>query len=249
MHGEFMPNLRLMHTTSRTVLPEEGDLDLLCRGLMALSRNAGTPQSWFANKSIFVLKMPTNLPLDAAPPLLCAGITVYSPMKHHQMDVAGKHFGVAGLGGLGHMAIKFGKAFGMTVTVFSTSPSKEKEALKAAAGTVDYIIDTVSASHPLDPYLSTLKLDGKLVMVGIPVKPLSIHAFSLTSERWYVGGSGTGGIKETQEMLNFCGEHNITCMIEKIPISYTNTVMERLEKMNVKYHFVIDIGNSLKSEN
>ncbi|CAK9879153.1 unnamed protein product [Sphagnum jensenii] len=117
--------------------------------------------------------MPTNLPLDAAAPLLCAGITVYSPMKHYEMDVAGKHFGVVSLGGLGHMAIKFGKAF----------------------------------------------------------------------------GSGTGGIKETQEMLDLCGEHNITRMIEKIPISYINTVIERLEKVDVKYHFVIDIGNGLKSEN
>ncbi|KAH8943557.1 hypothetical protein BDL97_13G058200 [Sphagnum fallax] len=217
-------------------------------------------------KQEFVLKIPTNLPLDAAAPLLCAGITVYSPMKHFQMDVPGKHFGVVGLGGLGHMAVKFGKAFGMTVTVFSTSPAKEKEAravlgadhfivskdpeqMKAAAGSIDYIIDTVSASHPLDPYLSTLKLDGKLVLVGIPEKPLSIHAFSLTAARRFVGGSGVGGIKETQEMLDFCGEHNITCIIEKIPISYINTAMERLGKTDVKYRFVIDIGNSLKSEN
>jgi cinnamyl-alcohol dehydrogenase len=120
--------------------------------------------------------------------------------------------------------------------------------VQAAAGSVDYIIDTVSAAHPLDPYLSTLKLDGKLVMVGIPEKPSSIHAFSLTSARRYVGGSAIGGIKETQEMLDFCGEHNITCLIEKIPISYINTAMERLDKADVKYRFVIDIANSLKSE-
>ncbi|KAH8955980.1 hypothetical protein BDL97_07G012800 [Sphagnum fallax] len=133
-------------------------------------------------KQEFVLKMPTNLPLDAAAPLLCA----------------------------------------------------DPQQMKTAAGTIDYIIDTVSASDPLDPHL---------------MKPLSIHAFSLTSSKWYVGGSGIGGIKETQEMLDLCGEHNITHMIEKIPISYINTVIERLEKVDVKYHFVIDIGNSLKSEN
>ncbi|CAK9873821.1 unnamed protein product [Sphagnum jensenii] len=161
----------------------------------------------------FVLKMPTNLPLDAAAPLLCAGITVYGPMKHYQMDVPGKHFGVVGLGGVGHMAVKFGKAF---------------------------------AAHPLDRYLSTLKIDDRLVVVGIPDKPLSINALSLINAQRDVGGSAIGGIKETQEMLDFCGKHNITCMIEKIPMSYINTAMERLSKSDVKYCFVIYIASTLE---
>ncbi|CAM6050313.1 unnamed protein product [Sphagnum compactum] len=237
----------------------------LIRTMMGLLPKVATPQQWFADRRELVLKMPTNLPLDAAAPLLCAGITVYSPMKHYQIDVPDKHFGVVGLGGVGHMAVKFGKAFGMKVTVFSRSPSKEKEAwevlgadnfivskdpeqMKAAASTIDYIIDSVAAAHPLDPYFSTLKIDGRLVVVGIPDKPLSINALSLINARRDVGGSGIGGIKETQEMLDFCGKHNITCMIEKIPMSYINTAMERLSKSDVKHRFVIDIASTLESK-
>ncbi|KAH8968502.1 hypothetical protein BDL97_03G131000, partial [Sphagnum fallax] len=210
----------------------------------------------------FVLKMSTNLPLDAAAPLLCAGITVYSPMKYHQMDVPGKHFGVVGLGGVGHMAVKFGKAFGMKVTVFSRSASKENEA-QEVLGADNFIVSKdpekmkmgtsldlevlicVAAAHPLDPYLSTLKIDDRLVVVGIPDKPLSINPLSLINAQRDVGGSAIGGIKETQEMLDFCGKHNITCMIEKIPMSYINTAMERLSKSDVKYCFVIYIASTL----
>jgi len=209
----------------------------------------------------FIVKIPENLPFDAAAPLLCAGITVYSPMHYFQMTEPGKSLGVVGLGGLGHMAVKFGKAFGLKVTVISTSPKKEKEAkeylgadhfliskdekqMQDAAKSLDYIIDTVAADHPLLPLISLLKVNGKLVLVGMPEKPLSLPPVALTSGRKFVGGSAIGGIKETQEMLDFCGKHNITCMIENIPIDYVNTAMERLGKGDVKYRFVINVAES-----
>uniref|UniRef100_A0A0D6R6M3 Enoyl reductase (ER) domain-containing protein n=1 Tax=Araucaria cunninghamii TaxID=56994 RepID=A0A0D6R6M3_ARACU len=211
----------------------------------------------------FVLKVPENLPFDAAAPLLCAGITVYSPMKYFGMTEPGNRLGVVGLGGLGHMAVKFGKAFGLHVTVISTSPKKEKEAkeilgadhfliskdekqMQDAAKSLDYIVDTVSADHPIPPLLNLLKVNGKMVVVGLPTKPLEIPAGSIIFGRRFVGGSLIGGIKETQEMLDFCGEHNISCIIEKIPIDYVNKAMERMEKGDVKYRFVIDNGDSFK---
>ncbi|CAK9198219.1 unnamed protein product [Sphagnum troendelagicum] len=211
----------------------------------------------------FVLRMPPNLPLDASAPLLCAGITVWSPMKYFGMVEQGKHLGLVGLGGLGHMAIKFAKAFGMKVTVFSSSPGKEKEAreilgadnfiitkdnekMKNAAKSIDYIIDTIPSAHCLDPYLALLKTNGKMVLLGVSTEPVQISVYSLIFGRHFVGGSLIGGIAETQEMLDFCGAHNITCMIEKIPITYTNSAMDRLMKSDVKYRFVIDIENSLK---
>eukprot|EP01018_Ginkgo_biloba_P015602 Gb_09488 [translate_table: standard] len=211
----------------------------------------------------FVLKVPENLPFDAAAPLLCAGITVYSPLKYFRMTEPGKSLGVVGLGGLGHMAVKFGKAFGLEVTVISTSPSKEKEArevlgadhfliskdekqMQNATKSMDYIIDTVSAPHPMEPLLNLLKVNGKLVIVGLPEKPVQFAASSVVFGRRFVGGSLIGGIKETQEMLDFCGEHNIYCMIEKISIDYINTALLRLEKADVKYRFVIDIVGSFK---
>jgi cinnamyl-alcohol dehydrogenase len=213
----------------------------------------------------FVVKIPESLPFDAAAPLLCAGITVYSPMKYFQMTEPGMSLGVVGLGGLGHMAVKFGKAFGLQVTVISTSPNKEKEAkevlgadhfliskdekqMQAAAKSLDYIIDTVAANHPLEPLLSLLKVNGKLVIVGLPEKPVQFAATSVVMGRRFVGGSLIGGVKETQEMLDFCGEHNISCMIEKISMDYVNTAMERLVKSDVKYRFVIDSAQSFKSE-
>eukprot|EP01018_Ginkgo_biloba_P018517 Gb_00672 [translate_table: standard] len=211
----------------------------------------------------YVVHIPENLPMDAGAPLLCAGITVYSPMKYFGMDRPGKHLGVVGLGGLGHMAVKFGKAFGMKVTVISTSPNKEKEAkerlgadcflvskneqqMQEAAKSLDYILDTVSAVHPLNPLLNLLKLNGKIVMVGVPDKPLQLLAFPLISGRRMVAGSLIGGMKETQEMMDFCAKHNITCDIEKIPIDYLNTAMDRLHNSDVKYRFVIDIEDTLK---
>jgi len=210
----------------------------------------------------YVLRFPENLPPDAGAPLLCAGITVYSPMKYYGMTEPGKHLGVAGLGGLGHVAVKIGKAFGLKVTVISTSPNKEDEAinrlgadsflvstdpakLKAAMGTLDYIIDTVSAVHPLFPLLGLLKVNGKLITLGLPEKPLELPIFPLVLGRKLVGGSDVGGIKETQEMLDFCAKHGITADIELIKMEDINTAMERLAKSDVKYRFVIDVANSL----
>ncbi|XP_075655552.1 putative cinnamyl alcohol dehydrogenase 9 [Castanea sativa] len=210
----------------------------------------------------YVLRFPENLPPDAGAPLLCAGITVYSPMKYYGMTEPGKHLGVAGLGGLGHVAVKIGKAFGLKVTVISTSPKKEDEAInrlgadsflvssdpakmKAAINTLDYIIDTVSAVHPLAPLISLLKLNGKLITVGLPEKPLELPIFPLVLGRKLVGGSDVGGIKETQEMLDFCAEHGIASDIELIKMGDINMAMERLAKSDVKYRFVIDVANSL----
>ncbi|KAF2290525.1 hypothetical protein GH714_014263 [Hevea brasiliensis] len=212
----------------------------------------------------FIVRIPDALPLDATAPLLCAGITVYSPLKYYGLDKPGMHVGVVGLGGLGHMAVKFAKGMGVKVTVISTSPSKKQEALghlgadsflvsrdqdqmKAAMGTMDGIIDTVSAMHALLPLIGLLKTNGKLVLVGAPEKPLELAAFPLLMGRKMVGGSGIGGMEETQEMINFAAKHNITADIEVIPIEYANTAMERILKADVRYRFVIDIGNTIKS--
>ncbi|KAJ7956958.1 putative Alcohol dehydrogenase [Quillaja saponaria] len=210
----------------------------------------------------FVLRFPENLPLDAGAPLLCAGISVYSPMKYYGACEPGKHLGVAGLGGLGHVAVKMGKAFGMKVTVISTTAKKQSEAIdrlgadsflvstdrekiKEAMGTMDYIVDTVAAYHPLAPLLGLLKLNGKLITLGLSDKPLELPMFPLALGRKMVGGSNIGGIKETQEMLDFCAKHNIACDIELIKMDYINTAFERLAKSDVRYRFVIDVGNSL----
>ncbi|XP_010432010.1 PREDICTED: cinnamyl alcohol dehydrogenase 8 isoform X1 [Camelina sativa] len=211
----------------------------------------------------FVIRIPDNLPMDAAAPLLCAGITVYSPMKYHGLDKPGMHIGVVGLGGLGHVGVKFAKAMGCKVTVISTSEGKRDEAInrlgadtflvsrdpkqvKDAMGTMDGIIDTVSATHPLLPLLGLLKHKGKLVMVGAPVKPLELPVLPLIFERKMVVGSLIGGIKETQEMMDMAAKHNITADIELISADYVNTAMERLEKADVRYRFVIDVANTLK---
>ncbi|KAL3838675.1 hypothetical protein ACJIZ3_023266 [Penstemon smallii] len=213
----------------------------------------------------FVVRWPENFPLDKGAPLLCAGITTYSPLKYFGLDKPGMKVGIVGLGGLGHVGVKFAKAFGTKVTVISTSLSKKKEAIEklgadeflvskdpeqmqAAAGTLDGIIDTVSATHPLPPLLSLLKPHGKLILVGAPEKPLELPVFPLLVGRKIVAGSGIGGMKETQEMLDFAAEHNILPDVEIIPIDYINTAMERLLKSDVKYRFVIDVGKSLKSE-
>ncbi|KAF8377413.1 hypothetical protein HHK36_030790 [Tetracentron sinense] len=210
----------------------------------------------------YIVQFPDNMPLDAGAPLLCAGITVYSPMKYFELSKPGTHLGVVGLGGLGHVAVKFAKAFGLKVTVISTSPSKEKEAIEhlgadsflvsrnseqmqAAMGTMDGIIDTVSAVHPLLPLIGLLKSHGKLVMVGAPDKPLELPIFPLLMGRKIVAGSCIGGMKETQEMIDFAAKHNITADVEVISMDYVNTAMERLVKADVKYRFVIDIGNTL----
>ncbi|KAJ9563499.1 hypothetical protein OSB04_008659 [Centaurea solstitialis] len=307
----------------------------------------------------FIITWPENLPLDGGAPLLCAGITVYSPMRYYGLDKPGMHVGVVGLGGLGHVAVKFLKALGLKVTVISTSPNKKEEAINnlgadsflisrdqaqmqgavgtmdgvidtvsadhplvpligllkpngnspetehpvkalgyaardssgvlssfkfsrretgdedvrfkvlycgvchsdlhfiknewsnakypmGAVGTMDGVIDTVSADHPLVPLIGLLKPNGKLVLVGAPTKPHELPAFPLLFGRKLVGGSLIGGIKETQEMIDFAAKHKITAAIELIPMDYINTAMDRLVKADVRYRFVIDIANTLK---
>ncbi|PIN00118.1 Alcohol dehydrogenase, class V [Handroanthus impetiginosus] len=212
----------------------------------------------------FIIRWPENLPLDSGAPLLCAGSTTYSALKYYGLDKPGLHIGVVGLGGLGHVAIKFAKAFGAQVTVISSSASKRKDAIetmgadafilsrdseeiKAAASTMDGIIDTVSADHPAEPLISLLKPHGKLVLVGVQTK-LELPVFPLVSGGKMIGGSFIAGLKETQEMIDFAAEHNVAPMVEIIPIDYVNKAMERLEKGDVKYRFVIDVGNTLKDE-
>ncbi|MDY3330898.1 MAG: zinc-binding dehydrogenase, partial [Pelistega sp.] len=211
----------------------------------------------------FALHVPENLDLAAAAPLLCAGITVYSPLRHWQVQ-AGSKVGIIGLGGLGHMAIKLARAMGAEVTLFSRSTDKaedaarlgahhmvistDKEQMKAVANTLDVIIDTVPYQHDLQPYLKTLTLDGTLVLVGLidNIEP-SFNSAPLVLGRRSVAGSLIGGIAETQEMLNFCGQHNIVSDIELIPIQDINKAYERMLKSDVKYRFVIDMA-SLKQE-
>ncbi len=210
----------------------------------------------------FVLRVPDNLDLAGVAPLLCAGITTYSPLRHHGVT-KGKKVGVVGLGGLGHMGVKFAHAFGAHVVVFTTSPDKKEDALRLGAdevvvsrnpdemqqhtGSFDFILDTVSANHDLNAYLNLLRLDGNITLVGAPEKPLEIAAFSLIAGRRNLSGSSIGGIAETQEMLDFCGEHNITADVEVIPIQKVNEAYDRLLKSDVKYRFSIDMA-SLKSE-
>ncbi|KAF2284351.1 hypothetical protein GH714_021056 [Hevea brasiliensis] len=196
----------------------------------------------------FVVHFPDGLPSDAGAPLLCAGITVYSPMKYYGMTEPGKHLGIVGLGGLGHVAVRIAKAFGLKVTVISSSPRKESEAInrlgadaflvsndagkmKGAIGTMDFIIDTVSAVHALAPLLSLLKANGKLITLGLPNKPLELPIFPLVLGRKLVGGSDIGGMKETQEMLDFCAKHNITADVEVIRMDEINTAMDRLANL------------------
>ncbi|PYJ48147.1 MAG: hypothetical protein DME87_14275 [Verrucomicrobia bacterium] len=210
----------------------------------------------------FVLRIPSNLNLAAAAPLLCAGITTYSPM-HHWGVTKGKKVGVVGLGGLGHMAVKFAHALGAHVVVFTTSPNKKEDAvrlgadevvvsrnadeMKKHAGSFDFILDAVSANHDINAYINLLGVDGNLTLVGAPAEPLAVPAFSLIGRRRSFSGSMIGGIAETQEMLDFCGENNITADVEVIPIQKANEAYERLLKSDVKYRFSIDMA-SLKSE-
>ncbi|MBW4528342.1 MAG: NAD(P)-dependent alcohol dehydrogenase [Phormidium tanganyikae FI6-MK23] len=210
----------------------------------------------------FVLRVPPNLDLAGVAPLLCAGITTYSPLRHWGVT-EGKKVGVVGLGGLGHMGVKLAHAMGAHVVVFTTSPDKKEDALRLGAdevvvsrnsdemqkhaGSFDFILDTVSAKHDINAYLNLLKLDGNITLVGAPEKPLEVAAFSLIMGRRNLSGSNIGGIAETQEMLDFCGEHNITADVEVIPIQKVNEAYERLLKSDVKYRFSIDMA-SLKSE-
>jgi cinnamyl-alcohol dehydrogenase len=209
----------------------------------------------------YCYKIPDGYPLEKAAPLLCAGITVYTPMIKHNMNQPGKSLGIIGLGGLGHMAVKFGKAFGLKVTVISTSKSKQEEAIdllladrfllstdvkqiESAAKSLDFIIDTASGDHPFDPYLSLLKVDGVMVLVGFPSE-IKLKPINLIYGSRCIAGSATGGTKDTEEMLEFCAKNRVYPEVEKISIDYVNEALERLEKRDVKYRFVIDILNSL----
>jgi uncharacterized zinc-type alcohol dehydrogenase-like protein len=203
----------------------------------------------------FVLHISEKLSLAATAPLLCAGITTYSPLRHWKVG-KGHKLAVLGLGGLGHMAVKFGVAFGAEVTVLSTSPNKEDaakelgahhfvvtsdaEQLKAVKGTFDFILDTVSADHDINLYLSLLRTNGTHIVVGVPA-PYPVHPFSLIGGRKSLAGSGIGGIKETQEMLDFCAENNIVSDIELIDIKDITASYERMVKGDVRYRFVIDM--------
>lgn len=205
----------------------------------------------------FALKIPQNADLAATAPLLCAGITTYSPLKRWKAG-PGKQVGIIGLGGLGHMALKLARSFGAHVVQFTTSPgkaedakrlgahevvvSKDAEAMKARAGSLDFILDTVSAPHDINAYLSLLKRNGSLVIVGLPTKPFSVYSSELAYSRRSFAGSLIGGIKETQEMLDYCASHGIVSDIEIIPIQKINEAYERVVKADVKYRFVIDMA-------
>lgn len=211
----------------------------------------------------FTLKVPPHLDLAEAAPLLCAGITTYSPLRHWKVG-PGQKVGVVGLGGLGHMAVKFARAFGAHVVVLTTSEKKKADALalgaheavlstsrdemKAHRNSFHFILDTVSAPHDVNALLGLLKRDGTLCQVGLPAEPLPVGVFQLVGQRRQFAGSSIGGIAETQEMLDFCGEHNIVCDIEKIDIQQINDAYERLAKSDVKYRFVIDMASLQKDD-
>ncbi len=226
-------------------------------------KHLGTPTLGGYSQSIvvtedFVLRMPANLNLAAAAPLLCAGITTYSPLRRAKVG-PGHKVGIVGLGGLGHMAVKFAKAFGAQVVLFTTSSSKvadgkrlgahevvvstDESQMAAHAGTFDFILDAVSATHDINAYLNLLKRDGHLVLVGAPEKPIPVGAFALLMRRRSLSGSLIGGLPETQEMLDFCGKHDITSDIEMIQMDQINTAYERMLKSDVKYRFVIDMAS------
>ena len=206
----------------------------------------------------FVLRVPSNLNLAGAAPLLCAGITTYSPMRRWGVTT-GKKVGVVGLGGLGHMGVKFAHALGAHVVVFTTSPSKKDDALRLGAdevvvsrdanemqkhtGSFDFILDAVSANHDINAYINLLRRDGTITIVGAPEKPHAVSAFGLLFGRRSLSGSLIGGIPETQEMLDFCGAHHITADVEVIPIQKVNEAYERLLKADVKYRFSIDMAS------
>lgn len=204
----------------------------------------------------YALKLPSTLPPADAAPLLCAGITTYSPLKHFNVG-PGQRVGIVGLGGLGHMAVKFASSMGAEVTVFSTSKTKAQDArrlgaadfvvssdsknLDALANRFDFILDTVSAPHDVNAYLDLVRRDGVLTMVGVPPKALEIEPFSLILKRRRLTGSGVGGLRETQDMLDYCADHHITSDVEVIPLRQVNEAYERTLKGDVRYRFVLDM--------
>ncbi|XP_009335831.2 cinnamyl alcohol dehydrogenase 1 [Pyrus x bretschneideri] len=224
-----------------------------------------TTQGGFAGALVadqkFVVKIPEGMVPEQAAPLLCAGVTVYSPLRHFGLNVSGLTGGILGLGGVGHMGVKIAKAMGHHVTVISSSDKKREEALEhvgadaflvssdatkmqEAADSLDYIIDTVPVGHPLEPYLSLLKLDGKLILMGVINTPLQFVSPMVMLGRKKITGSFVGSMKETEEMLEFCKEKGLTSMIEVVKMDYVNTAFERLEKNDVRYRFVVDVAGS-----
>ncbi|KAK2985840.1 hypothetical protein RJ640_018706 [Escallonia rubra] len=209
----------------------------------------------------FVVKIPEGMAAEQVAPLLCAGVTVYSPLNHFGLKQSGLRGGILGLGGVGHMGVKIAKAMGHHVTVISSSDKKKEEALEhigadeylvssdatqmqEAADSLDYIIDTVPVFHPLEPYLSLLKLDGKLILLGVINTPMQFITPMVMLGRKTITGSFIGSIKETEEMLEFCKEKGLTSMIEVVKMDYINTAFERLEKNDVRYRFVVDVAGS-----
>jgi len=223
-----------------------------------VTRTQGGYSDQIVVKEGYVLSMPDNLPLDASAPLLCAGITLYSPLRHWQAG-PGKKVAIVGMGGLGHMGVKLATAMGADVTVLSQSLSKKEDGLKLGAkayyatsdqetfktlaGTFDLIICTVGVAIDWNAYLGLLKINGTMVVVGIPEDMVPVHAFSLVPGRKTLAGSMIGSIKETQEMLDFCGKHNIVSEIEMIAMKDINEAYERVLKSDVRYRFVIDMAS------
>lgn len=254
-----------MVDSCRTCSACEEDLEQFCENGNTLTygsaeaQTGGITQGGYSNAVVvdqdFCLHVSEDVDLAATAPLLCAGVTTYSPLRHWKVG-KGTKLGVMGLGGLGHMALKFGRAFGAHVVQFTTSPGKAADALRlgahevvlstdpkamaAQARSFDFILDTISGTHDVNSYLRLLKLDGTITMVGAPEEPLSIPAFSLMGARSSLAGSGIGGIAETQEMLDFCAKHCIVSDIEMIPIQRINESYERMLRNDVKYRFVID---------
>jgi uncharacterized zinc-type alcohol dehydrogenase-like protein len=249
----------------------EKGLEQYCSKGLVLTYNShehdGTPtQGGYSDKIVvdedYVLRIPDNLPLDASAPLLCAGITLYSPLRHWRAG-PGKKVAIIGLGGLGHMGVKIAHALGAEVTVLSHSTAKKDDALRMGAdafyatsdpetftklaGYFELMINTVSAEMDFNQFLSLLKVDGSMVVVGAPEHPASVATFSLILGRRSLAGSAIGGIRETQEMLDFCGEHDITSDIELISVQQVNAAYERVLKSDVRYRFVIDMA-SLKAK-
>jgi uncharacterized zinc-type alcohol dehydrogenase-like protein len=246
------------------------DLEQYCLNQLSLTYNGleqdgkTVTQGGYATQIVtdekYTLHVSEKLPLAGVAPLLCAGITTYSPLRHWKVGPSSK-VGVVGLGGLGHMALKFAASFGADVTLFSTSESKRKDAerlgaahfvntrdpenFKPLANSLEFIIDTVAAPHDYTQYLGTLKLDGVMCSVGLPTEPIVAPVFSLLHQRRSLASSGVGGIAETQEMLDYCAEKGITADIEMISIEQINEAYERMVRNDVKYRFVID-GASLK---
>jgi uncharacterized zinc-type alcohol dehydrogenase-like protein len=254
-----------MVNSCRTCTNCKDDLEQFCeKGMVAtyngVDRDGKPTQGGYSSNIVvdqdFVLKISPKADLKAVAPLLCAGITTYSPLRHWKVG-KGQKVGVVGLGGLGHMAVKLAKSFGAHVVVFSTSEKKRQDAMRLGAseviisthaqemekpqGTFDFILDTVSAPHDLNPYLALLKRDATMVLVGVPDKEPALQVFNLIGGRRSLAGSLIGGIAETQEMLDYCAEHGIVSDVEMIPIQKINEAYERMIRGDVKYRFVIDL--------